>query len=74
MNLNELPDLLALQTALKELIEVTKRSEKAVSARHLAGPGITRAKVTTLNARWIGASEAKARQQDEFIKLIRQIV
>ena len=45
----------------KELARLTAASEKASDARARLGPGSSRARVTTANARWARLAEARDR-------------
>lgn len=45
----------------REYRRLYKKSAKAAEARSALPPGSSRAKVTTANARWMGAAEARDR-------------
>ena len=53
----------------RELARLTKASEKACRARGALPPGSSRARVTTANARWARAAEARDRVQEMVAKL-----
>lgn len=48
-----------LLDAVRELDKAHRRSVKAADARHDLPPGSSRARVTTANARWARAAEAR---------------
>lgn len=60
-------DRLDLLSALRlALARLTAASAKACSARAALPPGSSRARVTTANARWASAAEARDRCQERI--------
>jgi hypothetical protein len=55
--------LLALR---RDLLRLTRSSERACRARAALPPGSSRARVTTANARWACAAEARDRCQERI--------
>jgi hypothetical protein len=55
--------LLALR---RDLVRLTRASERACRARAALPPGSSRARVTTANARWANAAEARDRCQERI--------
>ena len=53
----------------KELARLTKASKAASDARSRLGPGSSRARVTTANARWMRLAEARDRVEMELREL-----
>ena len=58
-----------LQEYRKLLKEWTDRAERAANARAKLAPGSSRARVTTANARWMTACEAR----DRYAERVRQL-
>lgn len=56
----------------KLLAKAQAASMKAAMARHDLGPGATRARVTTANARWMRAAEHRDRIQEQLDKATQE--
>ncbi|EHQ63651.1 hypothetical protein PDENDC454_04269 [Paenibacillus dendritiformis C454] len=52
----------------RQLAAAEKRTEKAAAARRSLGPGSTRARITTANARWAAAAEERDRIYEQLQK------
>lgn len=62
-----------LERLKKELVKAQTKSRKAAAARHALPPGSSRARVTTANARWANAAEARDRLQEQIEKMESEI-
>lgn len=60
----------ALKSARKDLAAAEKKSAKAAETRASLPPGSSRARVTTANARWSRAAEARDRAAALVAKLV----
>lgn len=58
-----------LERLKKELDKAQAKSMKAAAARHALTPGSSRARVTTANARWASAAEARDKLQEQIEKM-----
>lgn len=58
-----------LERLKKELAKAQAESLKAAAARHALPPGSSRARVTTANARWASAAEARDRIQEQIERM-----
>ena len=58
-----------LERLKKELAKAQAKSMKAAAARHALPPGSSRARVTTANARWASAAEARDRIQEQIERM-----
>lgn len=54
---------------IRDLAKAQAASERASEARRNAAPGTSRAKITTLNARWARAAEHRDRLAAELAEL-----
>ena len=63
-------DLIRLAKAYEK---AQAKSEAASRARAALPPGSSRARVTTANARWAQAAEARDRRQEQFLDLCARI-
>lgn len=53
----------------KRLVSATKAAEQAAEARRSLGPGASRARVTTANARWAARAEERDRLRAEIERM-----
>lgn len=58
-----------LESLRSDLVRLTKASARACERRSALPPGSSRARVTTANARWALAAEARDRCQERIEKL-----